>query len=187
MKIYTRKGDEGETGLLGGERVSKDSPRVEACGTVDELNAALGLARAEPLSEDLDRLLERLQHELFRLGAELASGGSFSRSLGMISADHVEALEQEIDRREASLSALRQFILPGGTRAAAALHVARTVCRRAERRLVAAIHAVGEDISPTTLVYLNRLGDLLFVLARSANAQAGQLDIPWQQPSGSGG
>lgn len=183
MKIYTKKGDEGDTGLLGGERVSKDSPRVEACGTVDELNAALGLARAEPLSEDFDRLLERLQHELFRLGAELATGGSFARSIGMISPDHVEALEQEIDRHEAALAELRQFILPGGTRAAAALHLARTVCRRAERRLVAAIQSQGEDISPTTLIYLNRLGDLLFVLARSANAEAGQSDVPWRKPS----
>lgn len=182
MKIYTRTGDEGMTALLGGERVAKDSPRVEAYGTVDELNATLGLARAEPLSEDLDRLLERLQHELFRLGAELAAGGSFSRTIGMITPDRVEAIEQEIDRHEAALADLRCFILPGGTRAAAALHLARTVCRRAERRLVGAIHAAGEDVCPTSLVYLNRLGDLLFVLARAANAEAGRADVRWQRP-----
>lgn len=182
MKIYTRQGDSGETGLLGGERVSKDSPRVEVCGAVDELNAVLGLARAEPLSEELDHLLERLQHELFRLGAELAATNSIAEHLGMVQPQHIEALEQEIDRRERSLEELRQFILPGGTRAAAALHLARTVCRRAERRLVSAVQH-GETIAPLILVYLNRLGDLLFVLARSANAQAGQPDVPWQKPS----
>jgi len=183
MKIYTRKGDEGETGLLGAERVPKDSPRVEACGTVDELNAALGLARAEPLSEDLDRLLQRLQHELFRLGAELASTGPAARTLGLIGPEQIRALEEEIDRQEQSLAELGQFILPGGTRAAAALHLARTVCRRAERRLVSAVRSGGEEFSASLLVYLNRLGDLLFVLARAANAQAGRPDTPWQKPS----
>ena len=180
-KIYTRTGDLGETGLLGGPRVRKDSLRVEACGTVDELNAAIGLARAEPLCEDLDHLLERLQHDLFRLGAQSVAVGALAKSLDMIQPAHVEALEKEIDRHEHALSELKQFILPGGTRAAAALHLARTVCRRAERRLVTASDAFGDEISPLLLVYLNRLGDLLFVLARAANAQAGQSDVPWKK------
>lgn len=183
MKIYTRTGDSGETGLLGGQRVAKDSPRVEVCGTVDELNAALGLARAEGPPGDLDSLLERLQHELFRLGAELASGGSFARGAGFVHPEHIQSIEREIDGREKSLAELRQFILPGGTRAAAALHLARTICRRAERRLVSAMRASGEEPPAPALVYLNRLGDLLFVLARSANAHAGTPDVRWQRPT----
>jgi len=180
MRIYTREGDSGETGLSGGGRVPKDTARVEACGTIDELNAALGLARAEPLPENLDRVLKRLQHELFRLGAELASVGGSPRSTG---AEQIRALETEIDRQEQSLEALNQFILPGGTRAAAALHLARTVCRRAERRLVTATRSTPEEVSPSLMAYLNRLGDLLFVLARAANAEAGHPDVVWQKPS----
>jgi len=181
MKIYTRKGDSGKTGLLGGSRVAKDAVLVEAYGTVDELNAALGVVRAETLPEPLDRLVERLQHELFQLGAELASADSSGRPVEMIQPKHVEALEAEIDRQQKSLSELRQFILPGGTRAAAALHLARTVCRRAERRLVTAMEP--EQTTPASLAYLNRLGDLLFVLARAANAAGGRADVPWQKPS----
>jgi cob(I)alamin adenosyltransferase len=181
MKIYTKTGDEGETGLFGAPRVRKDAPRIEAYGTVDELNACLGAVRAEPLAADLDELLMQVQHELFDLGAELATPDTAKRSLPGLGPKQIEALEQAIDRYEEALPPLQQFILPGGCQAAAALHVARTVCRRAERRLVTL--AAQEPISPTLVVYLNRLGDLLFVLARVANQRAGRPDTPWQKPT----
>lgn len=181
MKIYTRTGDDGQTGLFAGPRVMKSDPRIEAYGTVDELNALLGATRAETISTDLDAVLARIQHELFVLGAELATPQPEQLRMPLISPTHVAWLEETIDRFEARLQPLRQFILPGGTRAAAALHVARTACRRAER-LVVSLQVGGVRVSESILKYLNRLSDLLFVLARSANASAGQPDVPWVQP-----
>ncbi len=182
MGIYSRKGDLGETGLLAGPRVGKDIARIEALGTIDELNASLGLVRAEPLPGPRDRLLERLQNELFEIGAELASPDPVARGTRTIGPQHVQALEAEIDAGAASLAPLAGFILPCGVRAAAALHLARTICRRAERRLVTLVRQSGDEISPVLLAYLNRLGDLLFVLACAANAAAGIGDVPWRKP-----
>lgn len=179
MKIYTKTGDAGETGLFGGPRVRKDSPRIEAYGTVDELNAVLGLARCGPLPGEIDALLARVQHELFDLGAELATPEPARLGTATLGPAHVAALEAAIDHHEAALEPLSEFILPGGTRPAAELHLARTVCRRAERRLVALW--ASERISGQLIVYLNRLGDLLFVLARAANRAAGRPDVPWHK------
>jgi cob(I)alamin adenosyltransferase len=168
-RIYTRTGDQGSTGLFGGERVAKDSARIEALGAVDETNAAIGLARALlNIEPDLERMLDRIQHLLFDLGADLASPGQ-SRRVG---AARTARLEADIDRLEAQLEPLKAFILPGGAPAAAALHLARTVCRRAERAVV----AVGEE--PEALIFLNRLSDLLFVAARWANRDRG--DVLWK-------
>ena len=183
MKIYTRTGDLGETSLLAGPRVGKDMPRIEACGTIDELNAALGVARAEPLEAEVDRLLERVQHELFAVGAELATPDPAARKVQWIGPEHLKALEADIDRHQETLPPLRHFVLPAGTRAAAGLHLARTVCRRAERRLVTLIRRSEEPISLALLAYLNRLGDLLFVLARYENARAGREDVLWRKPT----
>jgi cob(I)alamin adenosyltransferase len=180
VPIYTGGGDGGETGLFGGGRVSKDDIRVEAYGAVDELNAFLGLARTSGLPKDLDVLVARLQDELFVLGADLATpSDSTARGDRVVRLREgaAQALEPEIDRLDARLPPLRTFILPGGSPAGAALHLARTVCRRAERRLVTL--ARKEKVSPGTIVYLNRLSDLLFVMARSANAQAGIPEAPW--------
>jgi cob(I)alamin adenosyltransferase len=185
MKIYTKTGDDGETGLFGGPRVRKNAPRIEAYGTVDELNAVIGLVRAQRSSEsgaatsDLDELLARIQNELFDLGAQLATPDPERFGIAGATEAHVSALENAIDRYEEELDPLKQFILPGGTPGAAALHLARTVCRRAERWVVTL--AETERISPTTVVYLNRLSDLLFVLARAANRRAGMADVPWKK------
>ena len=178
MKVYTRTGDRGETGLVGGTRVRKDTPRLEVCGTLDELNATLGMARAESLPEDrlpedIDRLLRQIQSELFSVGAQLATEEPTAGS----DLPSVEALEKAIDRYDAELPPIRHFILPAGSRAAAALHVARTVCRRAERRLVTLIGPSGPETVADPLAYLNRLSDLLFVLARTANAADGLEDV----------
>lgn len=172
MKIYTRTGDGGETGLFGGGRVSKHSPRIEAYGTVDELNSHLGAVRAEKPSPELDGLLASVQEQLFVLGAELASpkGGAVALS----DAD-VTGLESAIDKLEANLPSLRTFILPGGGRMGSALHVARTVCRRAERMVV----ALGGEAGPLPVRFLNRLSDLLFVMARHANRAEGIPEAPW--------
>lgn len=178
MTIYTRTGDTGETGLLGSHRVGKDVPRVEALGTIDELNAALGLVRAEPLPEDLHQLLARVQNELFEVGSELAALDPAARGARSITTAHVQTMEADIDRLDQELAPLSEFILPGGTRAAAGLHFARAVCRRAERRLVALVHQSPEPISPVLVAYFNRLSDLLFMLARAANARAGRADTP---------
>ena len=180
MKIYTKTGDDGETGLWGGRRIAKDAPRVQAYGTVDECNAVLGLARAGGLDAALDELLGQLQQQLFVVGADLSTPGEATGSIARIGPQEVSALEQAIDRFEDELEPLRQFILPGGTLAAAHLHVARTVCRRAERWVVAL--ARDEAVNPALIIYLNRLSDLLFVLARAANARAGTPDVPWQSP-----
>ena len=179
MKIYTRTGDSGETGLGGGRRVPKDAPRIEALGAIDELNAAVGLVRANEPGDDVDRLLERIQHELFELSTELAAPEPAARRGHGLEPSHVASLEADIDRFEAGLAPQRQFILPTGSRAAAGLHQARAVCRRAERRLVATMRQGAEGISPVVGAYLNRLGDLLFVLARHANARSGVRDVPW--------
>jgi cob(I)alamin adenosyltransferase len=182
MKIYTRTGDLGETALFAGPRVGKDMPRIEVCGTIDELSAALAVARAEPLDAEADRLLDRVQHELFAVGAELATPEPAARGVQWIGPEHVKALEAEIDRRQGGLPPLDEFVLPGGTRAAALLHLARAVCRRAERRLVTLIRRNEEPISLVLMAYLNRLSDLLFVLARCENARTGRPDVVWQKP-----
>jgi cob(I)alamin adenosyltransferase len=179
VKIYTRTGDDGETGLWGGLRVPKDAPRVQAYGTVDECNAAIGVARAAGVGAELDALLARVQNDLFIVGADLATPGE-AANIPRIDQEAVQALEQAIDELEARLEPLRQFILPGGSLSAAYLHLARTICRRAERRVVALSH--NEPVNPQVAVYLNRLSDLLFVAARFANANAGVPDVPWESP-----
>jgi cob(I)alamin adenosyltransferase len=196
MKIYTKTGDSGETGLFAGPRVRKDDLRIEAYGAVDELNAALGLARcastppanplphrSQKLPPEIDALLIAIQHALFNLGAELATPDPAARGTNFVTADQVQALEHAIDTFDAKLSPLKTFILPGGTPGASWLHFARTVCRRAERRVVALGQRADANLSPHVLIYLNRLSDLLFVLARAANHAAGQSDIPWQRPT----
>ncbi|MBX7165596.1 MAG: cob(I)yrinic acid a,c-diamide adenosyltransferase [Pirellulales bacterium] len=183
MKIYTRTGDQGETGLFGGPRVSKDAPRIEAYGTVDELNAVLGLVLTAPLPPAIGEILRRVQHELFELGAQLATPDPAKHNLSLIGPDKVAAIEAEIDRYEATLPPLKNFILPGGSPAAAWLHLARTVSRRAERRVVTLARSPGEHVSIDAGIYLNRLSDLLFVLARAVNAQAGVADVPWHRPA----
>ena len=169
MKIYTRTGDTGQTSLFGGSRVRKDDPRIEAYGTVDELNAFIGIARASWPDSPLDAELSDIQCDLFDLGAHLASPGS-DRFLGVPELRTAE-LERGIDRMEDELETLKSFILPGGSIPAANLHAARTICRRAER-LVAALD---EDV-----VYLNRLADFLFVAARFANKELKVEDVPWK-------
>lgn len=176
MKIYTKTGDQGETGLFGGPRVSKNHARIEAFGTVDELNSHLGVIRTLPASGPFDADLRRIQSELFDLGAELATPESKAER---ITPSHVTRLEGLIDHHEATLEPLACFILPTGTPLAAAFHVARTVCRRAERRVVTLANQVDTMIPANAIEYLNRLGDLLFVLARAANRQAGVVDDPW--------
>ena len=178
MKIYTRTGDDGTTGLLGKARVPKHDARVEAYGSVDELNALLGVAHAHDGAKVFGELVPGFQATLFQLGAELATvDAAMLAKLSRVSADDVLALEQEIDRLEAELTPLTQFVLPGGAPLAAALHHARTVCRRAERRVTAL--AARESVSPHVVHWLNRLADLLFVMARVANHRAGVPDRAW--------
>jgi cob(I)alamin adenosyltransferase len=180
MKIYTRRGDGGETDLFGGQRVPKDHLRVEAYGSVDELNAALGAAVAASSHEDLCALAREVQASLLGLGAVLASPEAKSADPAGARGprgEDVRALEAAIDSFEQELEPLKRFILPGGTPAAAALHVARAVCRRAERRVVALARA--DDIDELLPTYLNRLSDLLFVLARVENRRAGIPEIEW--------
>lgn len=183
MKIYTRTGDAGTTALYGGERVPKDARRVEAYGTVDEANALLGVARTQlgssaDSSDDYDALLARVQSALFDVGADLATPESRYRAniVPLTEAD-VTGLEESIDRLEATLPPLHAFILPGGHPAAASLHLARTVVRRAERRTVELSHH--EAVNPQVTAYLNRLSDFLFVLARAVNAAARVQDHEW--------
>lgn len=180
MKIYTRTGDEGETGLFGGGRVAKTHPRVEAYGDVDELNAAIGLARAIELMPRIDEVLVPLQRDLFAIGALLATPDrdKMKKQLEKASIDErrISELEHAIDDGDRELEPLRSFIVPGGTPKAAALHVARTVCRRAERRVIA---LEDEEIPPIVVIYLNRLSDLLFTLARVANRRAGAGEVTW--------
>ncbi len=184
MKIYTKTGDAGETGLFGGARVSKSDPRVEAYGDVDELNSVLGVVRAEgPLGGVFDDLLATMQSRLFDVGAELANAKGKDLGIPLVTEDDVVMLEHAIDLAESELTPLRTFVLPGGSKLAASLHVARTVCRRAERRVVALSEqenaAQRDGIRPEVLRYLNRVSDLFFVLARLANHRAGVADVPW--------
>jgi cob(I)alamin adenosyltransferase len=181
MKIYTRTGDEGETGLFGGGRVSKDHPRVAAYGDVDELNSVLGVARATEPAEFFDQLLEAIQRDLFSIGGQLATPDPAPVAKALVKADlpmeRVTEFERIIDASETELPPLRAFVLPAGTPKAAALHQARTVCRRAERSVV---HLARESqIPPVFIVYLNRLSDLLFTLARLANFRSGISDATW--------
>lgn len=180
MRIYTRTGDSGETGLFSGTRVSKDAARVEAYGTVDEANSFIGLLRAERLDADVDAVLERVQHDLFALGADLATpaDGKRADAVPRITADNVASLERAIDEFDKELPQLRSFILPAGNRAVALAHTARSVVRRAERRTVTLART--ENISQETIRYLNRLSDLLFVLARLIAHRAGANEQPWQ-------
>jgi cob(I)alamin adenosyltransferase len=186
QRIYTKTGDTGETGLFGGGRVPKSHPRVEAYGTVDELNAVLGWACASLQTEWISDVLRRVQPDLFAIGAHLATPANDTRrapKLPPLPHDRIADLESSIDTAESQLPALRAFILPGGSPGGAALHVARTVCRRAERRVVELARA--EPLADIVLVYLNRLSDLLFVLARLENQHAGAPEQTWttrQQP-----
>jgi cob(I)alamin adenosyltransferase len=182
MKIYTRTGDGGETHLFAGPRVAKDHPRIEACGAIDELNALLGLARAESASEIWEPLLDGIQADLMNAGAQIATPDPGKAGTEFIHAADVQRLEETIDRFEAQLTPLTRLILPGGTPLACRFHQARTVCRRAERRVVTLIQGSPESISTDLLRYLNRLSDLLFVLARFANHQQGVPDVIWQPP-----
>jgi len=181
-KIYTKTGDQGETGLFGGPRLRKDNTRIEAYGAVDELNCVLGVARATGLAADIDEVLAAAQHELFGLGAELATPDPAKHKTIFVQPLQVQRLEEAIDLFEARLAPLSEFILPGGTGQAAALHQARAVCRRAERRVVTLVHAGQGAISQHCVEYLNRLGDLLFVLARVENMAAGISDMAWHKP-----
>jgi cob(I)alamin adenosyltransferase len=180
VTLYTRRGDAGETDLFGGPRVSKDHLRVEAYGAVDELNAAVGAARVASGCEDLRDLAREIQNLLFDIGGTLATPDPRRRAksgVPELAAEHVDALERHIDRLEQELEPLRRFVLPGGTAAAAAFHVARTACRRAERRCVT-LHG-REPLEAVVLGYLNRLSDLLFVMARVENRRAGSDDVEW--------
>jgi len=179
MKIYTRTGDDGGTALFGGARVSKASLRVDAYGTIDELNSSIGVARSLSLPEAIDLELATIQSELFDLGAELATVPEKREKLTLptIEAEDTARLESAIDALDASLEPLTTFVLPGGTKGAAALHLSRTIARRAERVVVEL--ASTEPVRDELVRYVNRLSDLLFTMARSANAQAGVADVPW--------
>ena len=180
MKIYTKTGDTGETGLWGGRRVAKDAARVQAYGTVDECNAAIGVARASGIDTGLDAILAQIQDQLFVVGADLATPGE-AATIPRIGEEEIAFLEQSIDALEEQLEPLKQFILPAGTPAAAQLHLARTICRRAERWVVG-LARQEPSLSAQIGIYLNRLSDCLFVLARAANARAGVADMPWNSP-----
>jgi cob(I)alamin adenosyltransferase len=181
MKIYTKTGDAGETGLFGGGRVSKDDPRVEAYGDVDELNAFLGLARAVEVMQRIDEVLVPIQRDLFSIGSLLATPDLQKMhdhlAKAQIDDTRISDLEHAIDDCDRELEPLRAFIVPGGTQKAAALHTARTVCRRAERRVISLQRNV--EIPGIVVVYLNRLSDLLFSLARVANARGGAGEVTW--------
>ncbi len=187
-RVYTRRGDQGETDLVGGVRAPKDSPRLEAYGSVDELNAAIGLARAANAAErghtaprrTLDAILCRLQNELFDLGSELATPpAAFVPGMFRVGDAEVTALEADMDRCQRDLRPLKSFVLPGGGRVSAQLHVARTVCRRAERAVLRLMRT--EDVGPGPLKYLNRLSDLLFVLARWIGHHLGERELLWER------
>jgi cob(I)alamin adenosyltransferase len=180
VSIYTRTGDDGTTGLFGGGRVPKDDPRVDAYGEVDELNAALGVARSTNLPPDIDKHCANLQNQLFTVGSQLATPlDSKARvHIPKIETSWAQDMEQAIDGYDRELPALTNFILPGGSAGASALHLARCVCRRAERKIIA-LHR-DKLIEPEVVVYLNRLSDFLFTLARAANLRAGRPDVPWK-------
>lgn len=181
FKIYTKTGDDGTTGLVGGSRVKKYDVRLEAYGTVDELNAAIGVIRSYKLPEDVSDILVEIQNKLFNIGSRLASderGEEFTKKLS-VTEEHISYLEKAIDEMEEELPELTHFILPGGDLAAAQCHVARTVCRRAERRILE--FAENEKVQPEILKYINRLSDFLFVLARKLSANSGIEEKPWKQ------
>jgi cob(I)alamin adenosyltransferase len=181
-KIYTKTGDDGRTGLFGGGRVTKDNARVEAYGDVDELNAVIGLARSTDMMPRIDEVLAPIQRDLFSIGALLATPHPEKHKEQLEKArltdKRIAQLEQGIDDCEEELTPLKAFILPGGTAKASSLHVARTVCRRAERSIIK-MQATGEEVPQIVIVYLNRLSDLLFVLARVANRRAGAGEVTW--------
>ena len=188
-RVYTRRGDQGETDLVGGARVAKDSPRIEAYGTVDELNAAVGVVRAvnaelharSRAGRELDAILRKLQNELFDLGGELATPPSeFRPGMFRVGAAEVKALETCMDGCQKDLQSLKSFVLPGGGRVSAFLHVARTVCRRAERDVLRLMRS--EDIGEWPLAYLNRLSDLFFVLSRWIGHHLGEREFLWERP-----
>ena len=174
-KIYTRTGDKGDTGLADGSRVAKDVPRIEAMGAIDELNSSIGVLLAETLPDDLRACLTNVQNDLFDLGGELSVPGH-----PILTDSHVTSLEAALDRFNAALPALKDFILPGGSRAAGLAHVARTVCRRAERRVVTLAKTENESVPAMACPYLNRLSDLLFVASRVLNRQSGGNEVLWQ-------
>jgi cob(I)alamin adenosyltransferase len=187
-RVYTRTGDQGETGLVGGKRVAKDSPRIEAYGTIDELNSIVGLARtfnAEDISRgearrSLDIVLSDLQQELFDLGSELATPADFFKpGMARMGAPQIENLERLIDQCQKSLEPLNSFVLPGGGRVGAYLHQCRTVCRRAERQILRLSRV--EELSEWPLIYVNRLSDLFFVLSRWINKESGAEEYLWQR------
>lgn len=184
MKIYTRTGDEGDTGLFGGGRVSKDHLRVRAYGSVDEFNAVLGWVRSQLADGLIQDRLEVLQHDLFTLGADLATPpppeGRTRPKTPVLPTDRAAEMEAWIDEAMGELPELRAFVLPGGSPGGAALHVARTVCRRAEREVVALAHV--DEVSAEVLTWLNRCSDLLFALARLENHRDGGGDIEWRKP-----
>lgn len=184
MKLYTRTGDDGTTGLFGNQRVSKDHPRVEAYGTIDELNAALGFAAAQcdpesPFESAVLDILAQLQSRLFDIGADVATpeGDKHESKIIRITDEMVEEAERWIDEIDAGNNPMKSFIMPGGSELAARLHLARTVCRRAERTMIALNHS--EPVSRGAIVYVNRVSDLLFAMARRANREAGVDDVPW--------
>ena len=180
--IYTKSGDAGETGLFGGGRVPKDDARVDAYGEVDELNAAMGLARGAGLDRELDALAQAIQDQLFTVGSVMATprGTKAAQAIPQVEARWVAEMETAIDKFDREIPPLRSFILPGGSAAAAALHLARTICRRAERRVVPLAR---KDVVDQLLVtYLNRLSDLLFTMARVSNHRAGIKDVVWNPP-----
>jgi cob(I)alamin adenosyltransferase len=176
-KIYTKTGDAGQTGLVGGRRVSKNDPRLEAYGTVDELNSSVGLAVSLlPKGHEAAGILKKIQNELFNLGSHLAcDDDEMKKHLPKITDEHIRDMETKMDTWESELAPLKNFILPGGSPAASALHVSRTICRRAERRTLAV------QVEPILVIYLNRLSDFLFTLARKVNADLGEKDIPWEK------
>jgi cob(I)alamin adenosyltransferase len=180
LRIYTKTGDDGTTGLFGGTRVAKNDLRIEAYGTVDELNAVIGIALTHELPDDVRRELTDISSLLFTLGADLATplDPPPTYHIPRIAEEHVSALERLIDRHDDTLAPLKAFILPGGTKGAAYLHLARTVCRRAERCIVAL--AAREDIGDHVVHYVNRLSDYLFTAARAVNHAAGVADVPWR-------
>ena len=186
MKIYTRTGDDGTTGLFGGDRVSKDHVRINAYGTVDELNSVLGTIDSALTGPAIDaeptvragEIIRVLQRDLFVAGADLATPQNAKAAVPRITSDHIERLETFIDELEADLEPLKAFILPGGTQAASMAHFARTVCRRAERNCVNMVNEEGEGLA--VMMFLNRLSDLLFVMARWINRKSGISDIPWK-------
>ena len=179
MKIYTKTGDQGTTGLLGGRRVSKAAPRIDAYGQVDELNALLGFVAAQVACPGpIAQAIKEVQVSLFSLGAQLASP-SGDPKIEVITSRHVDALERQMDAISQNLSPLKNFILPGGGTVSASLHLARTVCRRAERAVVHLTQVPGESVDRWVVIYINRLSDFLFILARLANQLAGVDDTPW--------